>query len=147
MKKILQISDRLLYIGTSTPPIENTVRHICRSTAFLLKNQFVCAFDNTKFEELCKKFIKTITFKIVATDDCMTWFNGIVTKMIVSIERNSKDILLWPSTQWTLINNYEQLEATWTLKSNYDYASLYHTADKIVEKSQTLFTLSNILYQ
>lgn len=143
--------DRLLYIGTSTPPIENTARHICKSTAFLLKSQLSCAFDETNFSQLCAKFAKIITFKIIAIDDesledCMTWFNGIVTTMMVAIERNSKDIVLWPATKWNVTKTNEQLEAIWTLKSTEDYASLYYTSDKVIEKSKTLFSSCYVSY-
>lgn len=135
--------DRHLYIGTSTPPIENTMRHICRSTAYLLKNQFKTGFtfDNDNI------FSKIIIFKIDALDDnslneCIEWFNGMVATIIVAIERNSKDITLCPSTKWHIAD----LEATWILKSSHDYASLNYVADKMVNKSKELFTKAFLSY-
>lgn len=143
-KKSKNPCDRLMYIGTSTPPIENTARHICKSTTHILKHQFACGFDNEKYLELASIFVKTIRFEIIATNDdaleeCITWFNGIVTMMLVAIERNSKDIILWPSTSWAIEKQEGQLSAKWELKATHDYASLNYTAEKAVEKSKTLF--------
>ena len=140
--------DRKLYIGTATAPIENTVRHICRSTAFLLKDQFRSGFESNPSH----LFVKTTTFVINATDDealegCIEWFNGIVTMMMVAIERNSKDIILFPSNEWIINENGDQMEATWLLQYSHDYASLHYTAGRVVDKSKALFTNAFLSYK
>lgn len=142
--------DRLFYIGTSTVPIENTMRHVCKSTAKLLKDQFRAGFEDISSSQT---YARTLTFTIDATnddalEDCMTWFNGIVTAMIVAIERNSKDIVLKPATEW-VIEELEngQLSASWTLQSSENYSSLDYTGDRLVQKSTQLFTEAFVSYK
>lgn len=140
--------DKLLYIGTSTIPIQNTARHICRSTSFLLKYHFKCGFDSLELVKLKEIFKSGIIFKIISTDDdslenAITWFNGIVVQMIVAIERCSKDIILFPSTKWIEVNDKymeNQLIKSWTLKSSENYSIMTHIADKIISKSESQFT-------
>lgn len=140
--------DRLMYIGTSTSPIENTMRHIYKSSAFLLKSQFASGFE-TNNDSL---FEKELIFTINAVDDdslndCIEWFNGLITKMMVTIERQCKDsITVFPSTKWDIIENDDGINATWKLRASNYVSTLDYVAERIIKESKQLFTKAFLSY-
>lgn len=136
--------DKLLYVGTSTIPIENTVRHICKSTAILLKEQFKIAFDDT-LDPNIDRYIHKITFEIIATDDdklnnAINWFNGCTERILIKIERRSPDAILCPSTSYDIHVKDDYISAIWTLQSSKEYTMINVIAEDIVEKSKKMFS-------
>lgn len=140
--------DRLMYIGTSTTPIENTMRHVYKSSAFLMKTQFASGFETDD----SSLFTKELTFTINAVDDeslndCIEWFNGLVTKMMVAIERNCKDTtVVFPSTKWQIVESDDRIEGTWKLKASNYASTLDYIAEKMIKESKQLFTKAFLSY-
>ena len=134
--------DRSMYIGTSTLPYKNTVRTICTSTKILIKEQLKSCFAID-----VPKFANVLTFCINgdtddALDECLVWFNGIIIKILVAIERKCKDILLFPNDGW----EYNGLSASWSLMMSRSYSYVDYVAQEIINKSIELFTTSSVSF-
>jgi hypothetical protein len=128
-------NDRFLYIGTSLHPYANTVRTLCKSTKYLIQQQlkFCFSYDEHNFSNIT-------TFNVTTPDDNLLnefikWFNGIIVKMLVSIEKVCKGITLFPDNQWEI----NDLSASWKLYSTNKHTYITHVADDIVTTSKMLF--------
>lgn len=135
--------DKYMYIESPTN-FNNTMRHITRSTSFIIKNSFKNSFI-IDLNTICNN---TFYFTLKSEDEdecyeCMKWFEKNIHKILIDIERISNDIILLPSNNWIKNNNNEFI---WILKSNLHYSCFDYICKKYEKRSREIFVKSWLVF-